>query len=456
MCGMILPAIRFGNRPAFERGRWRVMRPQRWRLNTTSHVPRFSLLVPLLGFLAGGVWGVVTTEIDQFLSSGLSGDPDFQAFRDPSRAVIESVGPPMLTFIGVVFSLTLVAVQMAAENLTPRVVRLFVQSRVTKTALALFLGTFFYTLVVRYLSLHVEDRKGRENEFVPFLSGFFTMVLVTCCVLAFIAYVQHTLRLMRLNEVIDLLMWETLKSVRLVQTLSRKQESSRAETRVVEHEVPHAAFPGVLNGFHRKAMVKEAARSKCQLRLLARTGDYLVPGSPLFVVHETEHVAVPRPERFRRHIRIGSERGSVEDVAFGLRQLVDIGLRALSGSVNDPTTAVQVLDRIQVVLTACVQASWGSIEHRDKAGVVRLVEISPSWDDLVTLGCEEMLLHCGPAPQVTRRFAALLRDLEALTPPDRREVVTGYRKRLEQHVERVFPDPERRLFAAVPDRQGIG
>ncbi|MGD6756549.1 DUF2254 domain-containing protein [Streptomyces sp. BH105] len=434
------------------------MRPQKWRLNATSRVPRFSLLVPLLGFLAGGIWGIVTTEIDQALSSvnSLANDPDFQAFRDPSRAVIESVGPPMLTFIGVVFSLTLVAVQMAAENLTPRVVRLFMQSRVTKTALALFLGTFFYTLVVRYLSLRVEDQRGRKDVFVPFLSGFFTMVLVTCCILAFIAYVQHTLRLMRLTEVIDLLMRETLKSVRLVQGLSRAQEPSREEDLAAEHEVLHAALPGVLIGFHRKAMVREAARSKCRLRLLARTGDYLVPGSPLFAVYETEHMAVRRPERFRRHIRTGSERGSAEDVAFGLRQLVDIGLRALSGSVNDPTTAVQVLDRIQVVLTACVRVPWGDIEHRDRAGVVRLVEIAPSWDDLVVLGCEEMLLHCGPAPQVTRRFAALLRDLEVLASPERRAVVTGYRKRLVQHVEHAFPDPERRLFAAVPDRQGIG
>ncbi|MFI5658495.1 DUF2254 family protein [Streptomyces sp. NPDC051684] len=237
------------------------MRPQRWRLNATSHVPRFSLLVPLLGFLAGGVWGIVTTEIDQVLSSTPSlNDPDFQAFRDPSRAVIASVGPPMLTFIGVVFSLTLVAVQMAAENLTPRVVRLFMQSRVTKTALALFLGTFFYTLVVRYLSLRVEDQRGRKDVFVPFLSGFFTMVLVTCCVLAFIAYVQHTLRLMRLTEVIDLLMRETLRSVRLVQGLSRSQEPFREEDRTAEHEVLHAALPGVLIGFHRKALVKGLSR----------------------------------------------------------------------------------------------------------------------------------------------------------------------------------------------------
>ncbi|MET8468724.1 DUF2254 domain-containing protein [Streptomyces sp. NPDC006422] len=434
------------------------MRPQRWRRNATSRVPRFSLLVPLLGFVAGGVWGVITTGVDQALSSSawLADDPDFQAFRDPSRAVIESVGPPMLTFIGVVFSLTLVAVQMAAENLTPRVVRLFMQSRVTKTALALFLGTFFYTLVVRYLSLHVEDKKGRENEFVPFLSGFSTMVLVACCVLAFIAYVQHTLRLMRLTEVVDLLMRETLKSVHVVRALSRTREPAGDEWRGVEYEVCHAGQPGVLIGLHRKALVRDAARNKCGLRLLARTGDYLVPGSPLYVVYETGDRPVRRPGHFRRHIRTGSERGSVEDVAFGLRQLVDIGLRALSNSVNDPTTAVQVLDRIQVVLTACARVPWGDIEYRDRTGAVRLVERAPTWDDLVVLGCEEMLLHCGPAPQVTRRFAALLHDLEALAPPDRRPVVTGYRERLEEHVERAFPEPERRRFAAVPDRQGIG
>ncbi|MYR38906.1 DUF2254 domain-containing protein [Streptomyces sp. SID4944] len=449
--------------------------PRGWLRRSPSHPrgTRFSLLIPLLGFLAGGVWGLATTAVDQHLSSipSIAHDQDFQSTRDASRAIIDSVGPPMLSFIGVVFSLTLVAVQMAAQNLTPRVVRLFVQSRVTKTALALFLGTFFYTLVVRYLSLRVEDNVGKDDAFVPLLSGLFTMALVTCSVLAFIGYVQHTLRLMRLTEIIDLLTRETLRTVRTVKRPERAPRDSDQAVR--DRPDPHGHHagldgcpggrmirytgpPGTLAGVRSKALVREAARNGYRVCLLPRVGDYLAPGSPLFRIFGADGVEEQRLSRMQRHLSTSSEREPAADVAFGLRQLVDIGLRALSSSVNDPTTAVQVLDRIQVVLIACARTQWGWIEHADRKKVVRLLESTPSWDDLVTLGCEEMLLCMGASPQVTRRFMAFFEDLEQVVPKYRRPVVTRYRERLQRHISRAFDDPGVQAFAGVPDRQGIG
>lgn len=412
------------------------------------------LLVPLSGLGCGGLLALLTVSVDGSLStaSSTARDPDFQAFAEPSRNVIAAVGPQMLTFIGVVFSLTLVALQMAAGQLSPRVVRLFVRSKVTKFALAVFLGTFFYTLVVQYLSLRAKGDDGTEDDFVPLLSGMVTMLLVTLSVVMFVLYVHHTIRLMRLAEVIDRIAEETLRTVRRVGAAAADREELPELARPVQ-TLTYAGPPGALRGVHTGAVVRQARRHGCVVELVPRIGDFVATGTPLYRVYGARRLPA-RP--LLRAVVTGPERTMYEDLAFGLRQLVDIAVRALSTSVNDPTTAVQVLDRIQVLLTACGAVPLEGAVYRDRRGRVRMVERLPRWDGLVQLAFEE-IVQCGTSsPQVTRRLAAVLVDLEAQVPPVRKADVRHYTRRLEAAIEAAYPDPERRAFARTPDRQGIG
>ncbi len=166
--------------------------------------------------------------------------------------------------------------------------------------------------------------------------------------------------------------------------------------------------------------------------------------------------AVPPRLRLRSAVSVSVERTLHQDLAFGLRQLADIALRALSTSVNDPTTAVRCLDRIVQFLAAVARLPLGTVYHRDRAGRVRLVQDGPGWDDLVDLAFEEIRWCVAGSPQVSRRLMAGLDDLLLIVPEDRRKSPARHRELLVQTMERAVPVAADRAFALLPDRQGIG
>jgi len=411
------------------------------------------VVTPLVGLILGLLLALVTTDIDSHLSHELAqaNDELVQSLGRPNATVIAAVGPAMLTFLGVVFSITLVALQMAAGQLSPRVVRLFIRSRVIKCTLAVFIGTFVYTLFVQFLAYEDITESGKPAPFVPLVSGATTMVLVLGSVVMFVIYVHHTVRLMRLSEVIDLITVETQQSISVLTNLRRPVDASYPTT--AAQVVRYMGRPGVLRSVNVAWLVHQAKRHNATLRLLPRVGDFLAPGTPVFEQHGDRS---PSARALARSLKVGSERSMYQDVSFGLRQLVDIAIRALSPAVNDPTTAVQSLDRIHVLLTSMSDLPLGERRHADRSGTVRLIEPLPEWADLVTLGFTEIMLCGVTAPQVTRRMAAALEDLVAAVPERRRASVQRCHRHLTEAVASAVADVEMRVFALTPDRQGIG
>ncbi|EFL36061.1 conserved hypothetical protein [Streptomyces viridochromogenes DSM 40736] len=152
---------------------------------------------------------------------------------------------------------------------------------------------------------------------------------------------------------------------------------------------------------------------------------------------------------------MGVERTYHQDLGFGLRQLSDIALRALSPAINDPTTAVQAMDRIVQFLASLSRRPLDAVPHRDRRGAVRLVQPVPGWTELVDLGFTEVRRCATGSPQVSRRMLAGLDDLLLLAPPERREPLLRHRELLRQAVAETAATPSDRAFALRPDRQGI-
>ncbi|WP_159048747.1 DUF2254 family protein, partial [Streptomyces sp. NRRL F-4489] len=130
---------------------------------------------------------------------------------EDARTIVTTVSSAMMTFIGVVFSISLVAVQMASGQMTPRVVRIFVRSRISKATLAVFLATFLFSLLV--LTSYESERPAAEVTSVPVVQGLLTLALVGLSLLLFVAYVSATLRLMQVGPVVDRIARETLRMV---------------------------------------------------------------------------------------------------------------------------------------------------------------------------------------------------------------------------------------------------
>ncbi|MFI1015052.1 DUF2254 domain-containing protein [Streptomyces sp. NPDC020965] len=371
---------------------------------------------------------------------------DLVGITEDAKAVVTTISSAMMTFVGVVFSISLVAVQMASGQLTPRVVRIFVRSRISKLTLTVFLATFLFSLLV--LTSYESETDPRRITSVPLIQSLLTMALVALSLLLFIAYVSSTLRLMQVGPLVDRIAWESVRAL-------ARQPVGDAEPVALGPEngrVPHRGRAGVLRDVHVAALVRAARRHGVVLRLIPRIGDFIVSGAPVLAVHDG--AAKPRVPGYA--VSVGTERTFHQDFAFGLRQLSDIALRALSPAVNDPTTATQCLDRIVQLLSAVVREPLGTVRHRDRGGAVRLVQSVPTWADLVDLALTEIRVAAATSPQVSRRLMAAINDLLTLVPEERAEPLLRHRALLVQSVVRAVPDAAEREFALVPDRQGIG
>ncbi|MGW1817225.1 DUF2254 domain-containing protein [Streptomyces sp. NPDC002125] len=373
---------------------------------------------------------------------------DLLAFAGDARTIVTTVSAAMMTFIGVVFSISLVAVQMASGQLTPRVVRIFVRSRISKLTLTVFLATFAFSLLVLTSYEGGTAPDPRRVTSVPLLQSLLTLGLVGLSLLLFVAYVSSTLRLMQVGPVLDHIARESLRAL-------ERQPGGPAEVPTRGPETARVLYgerAGVLRGVGVPRLVRAAERHGVVLRLVPRVGDFVVPGTPVLAVYGG---AAPPSRALGRPLLVGVERALHHDPAFGLRQLSDIALRALSSSVNDPTTAVQCLDRIVQFLSVAVHLPLGPLHHRDRRGEVRLVQEVPGWTDLVDLAFEEIRWCATVSPQVTRRLLAGLDDLLVLATGERRKPLLRHRALLVEAVERTVPEAAGRAFALRPDRQGI-
>jgi uncharacterized membrane protein len=394
--------------------------------------------------------------LDAAIVEALQDDRDYDTldellrFAEDAKAVVSAVGSAMMTFIGVVFSISLVAVQMASGQFTPRVVRLFVRSRITKATFAVFLATFVLTLLV----LTSFDSAGdpRTVTTVPLVQAVLTLCMVALSLLLFVLYVNTTLRLMRISHVIARIATESFRVAASMPVPTGGQDEA-ARLGPATAWVPHEGRAGVLRDVHITRLVRVARKHGVVLRLIPRIGDFVVPGMPVLAVHGG---TVPPRRALRYAISVGVERTYHQDLGFGLRQLSDIALRALSSAINDPTTAVQALDRIVQFLAALSRRPLDAALHRDRGGAVRLVQPVPGWTELVDLGFAEVRGCAIGSPQVSRRMLAGLDDLLLLVPPERREPLLRHRELLRQAVDRSGQAPSDHAFALRPDRQGIG
>ncbi|WP_367046511.1 DUF2254 domain-containing protein [Streptomyces sp. Je 1-332] len=426
----------------------RLLSPLREHLRDTMW------FAPTAGLVGAVVLWFVASELDSQIVSSAQDAGEYELLEnmigiaEDAKEVIKTIGSAMMTFIGVVFSISLVAVQMASGQFSPRVVRLYIRSRITKTTLTVFLATFLFSLMT--LTSFDSETDPRLLTNVPLLESLLAMAMVFLSLVLFVAYVNGTLRMMRISFVIDRIARESLRVAAKHPTEGAPDDEHLGPATA---RITHQGRAGVLRDVHIARVVRAAGRHGVVLRLLPRIGDFVVPGTPVFTVHGG---AAPPRRALRYTVYVGVERTFHQDLGFGLRQLADIALRALSPAVNDPTTAVQALDRIIQFLASVAGYPLGALRHRDRRGAVRMVQPVPDWAALVDLGFAEIRGCAVGNPQVTRRMLAGLDDLLRLVPEERGEPLLRHRELLTQTVERTIPEAADRAFALLPDRQGIG
>jgi uncharacterized membrane protein len=211
---------------------------------------------------------------------------------------------------------------------------------------------------------------------------------------------------------------------------------------------------GAIQAVHIRGLLAQAERHDCILVLTSGVGDFVSPNSPVVEVYGT---SAPPAEALRGCLALGIERTIEQDPGFAVRILVDIAIRALSPAVNDPTTAVQVLNHLESLLgTLSTVPLPGTFTLTDAAGRRRVVLPGRRWEDYLTLALTEIREYGATSPQVCRRLHALLDSLGSTVPPHREAAVAQQRSLLDVSIDRSFADPQARALARQSDRQGIG
>lgn len=331
-----------------------------------------------------------------------------------ARSFLGAIISAMISFTGLVFSITIVVLVLTSGQFSPRVLRRFLRDRTIQWALGVFVATFTYAMTV------VRAVRGTDNTgaFVPRLAVTTAFLLVLLSVGVFIHYIHHIATVIRVASIINSIGAES-------RDLLERRWPEHSEPRPSEPPLPPpevivaAPRPGVVVSVNEAAIVRRASQEDRTVTLLARVGDYVPKGAPLFGVGGGDR----NLDWLSALVALDEERTMEQDLAFGFRQLVDIAEKALSPGVNDPTTACQAIDVMHDLLRRLATRRLSAGLHTDDQGRVRLVVPQYDFADYLQVALIEVWFYGSESTQVPERIATLLHDLQAAALPEHQDAV---------------------------------
>jgi uncharacterized membrane protein len=404
-------------------------------------------VVPSLGAVLGLLGAVLVVWIDKQVKV-----PSQWAYS-PSTAstVLSAVAGAVAALTGFVVTVTVLVVQMASGTFSPRYMRLWYRDPVLKGVLALLIGTLAFAF---WLLRRIEDR------FVPDLGITIAELLVIVGLIMFVLFLNRFVHRLRPVAVAALL----AKGVR--QSLGDDIAGMRGVPDVFAGPpvgmngspalAVRCALPGAIQAVNLSGVVTWARKHACLVVMRHSVGEFVEAGDTLFEVYGDPGDADAAERVLRGLIALGLERTIEQDPAFALRVMVDVANKALSPAVNDPTTAVQVLDYLGDSLRVIGQTDRSVPSWHAGAATRGVVAPVRRWEDFLALGVTEIREFGSTSIQVMRRMRALLEKLQQEVRPENRAAVKAEIARLDATVVAGFSGAIDRDWAGVADPQGMG
>jgi uncharacterized membrane protein len=380
-------------------GWWDDLRDSLWLIPTVTVVLAASL-APLLALLE---------PLPDWLPDGLV----FSGTPDGARAILSSLAGAIITVVGLVFSLTVVALQMAASQFTPRLLRTFLRDRRVQVVLSGMVGSAVYSVGVLRL---VRTSGDGVDPFVPRLAVTVALLFAFVAVGLLLFFLHHVTQHLR----VDVVMSEIVTfSVRQLDKVPSTREM--LPDQLAPAPPPHAApiwarRDGYLQLVDADGLAADARSAGIRVRLRPTLGDWVTAGTTLAWAWGEEDGDGPgdREEAtalVHRHLHLGVDRTESTDLAFGLRQLQDVATRALSPGVNDPTTAVLAVTQMSAVLCRYAAHPLGDDVVEDDDGSVRAAVPRPGFAALLELAVGATRRYCRHDPEVLAALVTMLLDL---------------------------------------------
>jgi len=382
--------------------------------------------------------GLVDAEVYVQIKLGDYWPRVFGVGPDGARGMLTAIASSMITVAGVVFSVTIVALSLAASQYSPRVLRTFSSDRPTQLVLGVFVAIFVYCLVVLRTI-----RGGDDNSYVPSLAVLGGLILALIGTGFLIFFIHHMAASIQPSAILSRISDATLTAIQVLfpEDLGApaEDEETLAPASDAVWTTVSAPVTGYLISVSDSGLLEFAKVSGRVVRMEAGIGEFVIEGRPLASLSGSRTVSREDAEQLAKNYSFDRQRTLEQDATFGLQQIVDIAVKALSPGVNDASTAVLCIDRITQIL-ACLAVRRIETPFRASEGELRVVARGPSFSDLVHVAYGALRSEARGNAMVLMRLVWSLEELAAVTTDtSRRRVLADQAERTLRHIQQQEP-----------------
>ncbi|WP_432486084.1 DUF2254 domain-containing protein [Kineococcus esterisolvens] len=412
--------------------------------SSTKHVERSGAKVWLWPGAAGAVALTAALVLAQLRprESSLLSRLAWPGGTDGATTMLQAIAGASISVISMTFSLTVVALQLASQQFSPRLLRDFMRDPWTKAVLAVLVATFVFSLTV-LRGMHPDQPPPAAAMFVAFVLGIASMAAV-------LGFINHLTRLLRVDTMMLTVHDEALTAIDAFYP-SLDDPQRRTPDDLDADWTAGTGIPATRSGFVRvvdvEALVDAAREHDALVWIEARPGDHVVTGSPLATAWAPGLDKRGRDalaERVRGAVALGYERTIEQDSAFGFRQLTDIAVKALSPGINDPVTAAHCIGHTADLLVRLTGKQLGPTVHEDDDGAARAVVPDRDLRYYLDLVCGQVRRYGEHEPTVLAALLRMLRDVATAARTDE------HRAEVERQVRLILAEvPESMVDADV-------
>ncbi|MDR3688336.1 MAG: DUF2254 domain-containing protein [Fimbriimonas sp.] len=370
------------------------------------------LVRPLIITLALGICGGLLSQMENAMP-WLSGwaprwlfpsHIDFQV----AQIILSSIATSVMTVVSIVFAILLMTLTLASMQFSPRIIVSFAQDRVTQWTLGIFLGTFSYCIAA------LPAAHNYPKSFEPVVTVMGGMLLATMCVAWLLFFIHHISQAISVNHIVDRIASETVAMIMELMpdpVRRHKWSSEDLPSPPSTGEAVMCPASGYIRFVDTARLVELATQHRFAIYVLRRVGHFVPEGVPLIVVSKEGRMTPELATELGASFDIGPSRTLQQDVEFGILQIVDIALKAISPAVNDPTTAITCVDQLSRILICFAGRQSLEEGYYNPPGVLRVAVPRHELDKLVDSAFEQIRSYATRDVVVSLRVIRALNDI---------------------------------------------
>jgi uncharacterized membrane protein len=402
------------------------------------------LLRPLIIALTLGFAGALLTWLEETFPAlgrlvpvGL-----FPSHSDPqvAQVILSGIASSIMTVVSIVFAILLMTLTLASMQFSPRIIVSFAKDRVTQWTLGVFLGTFCYCMAA------LPAARSLPRPYSPVFAVSGAMLLALCCVGWLLYFIHHISQAISVSHIVDRIASETEGIIDEVMPQPReKQRTIENPPRELETwDVPLLSeTSGYIRFIDTSRLVALAKFHHVKIRAVRRVGQFVPAGTPLILVYKASRLPAESAAEILGAFDLGPSRTLQQDIEFGVLQIVDIGLKAISPAVNDPTTAVSCVDQLSRILIRFASREVPSAILYDPPGIPRVMIPWIGFEGLLKSAFEQIRLYSKADVAVSLRMLRALADVAWTTQePEFRRALCDEGKRIVEGCAEKLGDQE--------------